>query len=262
MNLFFVLGAADVEMGFIEEALTAQGLPFAHATLKGMRVSAATAYKANGIDKLVPAGAQVVRVECEVLGLEASFVVDHHREGDPGFGLGAQHFYEGSSLGQVLTLLGKTPTQRQRISCAADHCLADAYKGLCPGIAPQEVLEFRIGTRAAFQGVSEQELGQKFAQAVQAIQTAETVTVAGETLAWLPNSHLFPEASEASARLGVPLMYRMPHRGLPNKEGNLFKVGIVGARPETVQQWMDNCGLEGVYGVPSRGYAGGHFLAA
>jgi hypothetical protein len=35
---------------------------------------------------------------------------------------------------------------------ASDHCLAAAYRGECPGVDPDELMRWRVETRAAFQG--------------------------------------------------------------------------------------------------------------
>lgn len=41
---------------------------------------------------------------------------------------------------------------------AADHCLAAAYRGECPGVDPDHLMAWRVKTRAAFQGRTVAEL--------------------------------------------------------------------------------------------------------
>ena len=36
-------------------------------------------------------------------------------------------------------------------SAAADHCLGAAYQGLCPGVDPDELMQWRVESRAKFQ---------------------------------------------------------------------------------------------------------------
>src|SRR5690606_27287468 len=40
------------------------------------------------------------------------------------------------------------------LAAAADHCLAAAYRGECPGVDPDELMRWRVETRAAHQGRS------------------------------------------------------------------------------------------------------------
>jgi hypothetical protein len=40
-----------------------------------------------------------------------------------------ERYLEGSSLGQVLRLVEREPSETQRLLAAADHCLTAAYQG-------------------------------------------------------------------------------------------------------------------------------------
>lgn len=107
----FVLGARDSEMLAIEQLLALAGEKTEFARVAdGTRVNLGTAYKAVSP---APAPGQVW-VECAngwptaadaPLGVT---VVDHHRDGDPGFGLPPEQFWEASSIGQVFEMISRS----------------------------------------------------------------------------------------------------------------------------------------------------------
>lgn len=250
---FFVLGAPDHEMQEIERVCKEEHIPYAYATVKGYMAHSYDAYKADGVStKTVPPGAKVVFVECAVLGLRCDDIIDHHQEGDPGFGKPPQEFYSGSSLGQFLTLIGKEPTQRQRVIAAADHCLTAAYQGLCPDITPEEVKAFREATRSKARSLPTSELQRQIDEATKQLQAAPKVEVAGVPVAWF-ESEPPNETSEASARIAMPYMY------VRKQEDGRMKAGIRSAPAKVVDFWIRNCGLGNVYGDPQRGFAGGYY---
>ena len=257
MGYFFVLGARDPEMEEVSRVLDAAGIKWASATAGGRTVNSAEAYQATGVSGLLPRGdRRLVFVECDVLGLEADDLCDHHTPGDPGYDRPPEQYYEGSSIGQVLTLLGIEPTQEQRIIAAADHCLAHAYRGQCPGVDPAELADWRERSRSARFGLTQEEIRARIRIATEALERAERIKIGDEWVAWIPDKSVAPyELAEASARAGTPIAYvshlteRSPYRA---------KCGILNAKPETVLAWMRDCGLEGVYGAPARGYAGGY----
>lgn len=255
-NHFFVLGASDPEMHEIERVLQQTRTPYAYAlTRRQKRVGASGAYKASHVSAPVPPGCLVVMVECHVPGLRCDHVIDHHSPGDPGFSMPPDQYLAGSSLGQTLELLGLEPTQEQRVICAADHCLTAAYKGLCPGVSSAEVSAYRLQSRAKNRNV---ELGRLLAEIDQArtvLECAPKVDIAGVPVAWVDSADDIPELSEASARFGVPMMYRRQE----SRQSSRMKVGIRGAPANVIAEWMQACGLTDVYGVPERGFAGGYF---
>src|SRR5690606_35947049 len=110
--------------------------------------------------------------------------IDHHRPGDPGYGRSPEEFLPASSIGQVWASLlrlrndgwdsplysgtgsvywndrrwyGDTPygqvdvPEALLLVAAADHCLAAAYRGECPGVDPDKLMQWRVETRAEFQ---------------------------------------------------------------------------------------------------------------
>lgn len=191
----WILGAPDPEMVHIEALLREQGKTVAYATYWGKRVTARNAYQADG--PVVSSG-HVYLVECDIPALHQTGVsitrIDHHREGDPGYGLGPDQFLPASSIGQVIAAIGvnefyRTHSDRWWITAsahddeegrlakiygdgwayhpdrgwrlgqgdtalyapadvilvaAADHCLAAAYRGECPGVDPDTLMQWRL----------------------------------------------------------------------------------------------------------------------
>ena len=258
MGYFFVLGARDPEMEEISRVLDAQGIKWANAVAKGRPVNSAEAYQATDITGLLPrAPRQLVFVECDVLGLDADNLCDHHNPGDPGYDRPPDEYLQGSSLGQVLGLLGQEPTHEQRIIAAADHCLTHAYRGECPGVDPQDLADWRERSRAARFGLTREEIQMRIRIATKALERAERIKVGDEWVAWFPDKSVAPyELAEASARAGVPIAY-ITHLNQARTEYRA-KCGIKNAQPETVRAWMRGCELECVYGSPVRGYASGY----
>lgn len=260
-NYIFVLGAPDPEMQEIERVLTEHGYPFVYATRgpSGKRVQASTAYGTRYVSGPVPVHThKVVFVECTVYGLHCDFVVDHHQEGDPGHSKLPHEYMQGSSLGQLLDLLGLEPTQAQRVICAADHCLTAAYRGECPGVSVEELAEFRLRSRAQNRQISPQDLQAQIEAARRVLEAAPRVDLGGVEVAWVPDAETIPELSEASARYNISHMYIQ-------REGPYsprIKAGLRGASAAAVRFWMRACGLTDVYGAPERGYAGGYYTPA
>src|SRR5690606_19221697 len=67
------------------------------------------------------------------------------------------------------------------LAAAADHCLAAAYRGECPGIAPDQLMRWRVKTRAAFQGRSVEELLADVERARAALQEAPSIDLGAGT---------------------------------------------------------------------------------
>lgn len=250
---FFVLGAPDHEMQEIRRICKEEGLGYAHATFGGAVVRSQEAYLANGIQGLLPKEpVTLVFVECAVAGLPCHEIIDHHQEGDPGYGKAPEQFLEGSSLGQFLKLIGKEPTPRQLIIAAADHCLTAAYQGQCPGIDPEELKAWREETRSRARGLPLEVLREQIGNAEHALATAPRLTMEDVEVAWF-ESDPPPEVSEASARLAMPYAY------VKQQDDGRVKSGIRSAPAKVIQFWMERCGLKSTYGDPQRGFAGGYF---
>ncbi len=147
MNETYVLGGDDMEMKAIEDILIERDIPYVYATIDGDRARRSMAY---AVDAPKPARGQVW-VECchkdytkrELESMRIG-VIDHHSEGDPGYGVPSSKFWECSSLGMVCDRLGVKKTTELAYIAAADHCLMKAYSNNCPGIKREDLLEFRL----------------------------------------------------------------------------------------------------------------------
>lgn len=265
----FVLGSNDPEMAAIEAAVTEEKHTVVYATVAGSRVHPGNAYKADPIDFgdcALTSATTVVLVECQPkyvvdssCTLESETrdiitkVVDHHRPIDPGFGKEAEEYLAGSSLGQVLSLLGKKPTTQQQYIAAADHCLSAAYQGRCPGVDPSILLRRRVLEKAKFQERKPSSVMTEVMYAVKILRKRHE-----ENPCRLP--HFFdpiPQMPEASALTGIPFTAMVEERG------GRKKIVLQGADAKTIRSWMDQYRSEGfeVYGDPVRGFAGAYVKA-
>jgi len=213
---------------------------------------------------------------------------DHHREGDPGWDVEPSRYWEGSSLGQVVEMLrgwGKLSGEVRsewRLVAAADHCLGAAYRGECPGVDVVRLRKFRLEERARFLMAQPERAPARRAverylphgerglpgwrRAVQRaldeaggqIAAAPRVTLGGWPVADIREEGIIAEAPEASARMGLPILYRSFLRGAGAGAGG---VGLLNARRETVEAWISGEGVAGEYrerkGNPGRGMAWG-----
>jgi hypothetical protein len=307
-DLVFVLGAQDPEMQVVSKLAGKFG-QVCMATKSGQPVRHAEAYLADGTSPDAGDGAEVVFVECAVVGLRG-VAIDHHRAGDPGYGLPPEAYWPASSLGQLVTFLlsrfganeimlrrlngsgpvlelveslpgefdaadrlpgpgdwrlvggvpvaktwiGETvhvaPAEWVRLVAAADHCLAHAYAGRCPGVDPDRLLDWRLTSRAEFQKISVEELKARVEAARQALKAAPRI-FDGRVADFREGT--VPELPEAAAREGIPFVAVLDERGQK-------KVVLQAASPDIVRAFMSGeivPGLSRVYGDPERGFAGG-----
>lgn len=295
-ELFFVLGARDPECAEIANVLEANNVPYGIAMVergkfynhgtnshfgslssrKGPeRVQTFNAYQASSIRTVIPLKGDntpdrvsVVLVEC---GMDVSsshilrgydFIrVDHHHPGDPGYELGPENYFEGSSIGQVCNLLGIEPSTRQRIIAAADHCLAAAYGGMCKGVDPEELLRTRVEIKCFHRNTTETKIVSDIHNAAEAIKQSKRITLFGEELADFMDFNVMssiPELTEASALLGIGIL-----KGAYIRDIDHYKYGIFSRNADVIQGWMSrtatgSLNLKNIYGSPSRGYAGGY----
>lgn len=290
----WILGASDPEMAAIETLLKQAGEQVAYAMVGSNRVYPGNAYKAATLPEY-PAGPfdEVILVECgftepdqffglvfgETGGHGKVTVVDHHRPGDPGYGKPPEEYMEASSLGQVAKLLGCQPADEcRRMIAAADHCLEAAYRGRCPGVDPEALMQWRVETRAAFQK-------RPIAEVLRDVENARSILLkavlpipggtggcsecnysAGGCLECNYSGGQFPEFAdlrdqqipelpEAAAREGIPFISTVH-----DKDGRQ-KVVLQAASAELVQKFLAGTlvkGLTNYYGDPARGFAGGY----
>ena len=139
------------------------------------------------------------------------------------------------------------------VVAAADHNLVHAYSGQVPGVDPEAVAEFRIRSRAEFQGVEPDVIRQRVEDAMKALESAPRMDMGGVPVADLMDRNV-PELPEAAARTGTPFL------SIVNTK-NGRKVGLMSASAEAVRYFMEkfapSLGLTGIYGDPDRGFAGG-----
>jgi len=294
----WVLGAPDPEMQEIEKVLTTLGAVVRYAAVDGRRVHPGNAYKATGVlGGGIAAPDQVIYlVECDLpLPGKVAVVVDHHHPGDPGYGRPPEEFLAGSSLGQVLEILGLEATEGQRLAAAADHCLEAAYRGRCPGVDPDALANWRAASRAAFQKRETSAVLADVERARAILRAGRQVMVAGiylrdlrpgsvrgevpcgehgpacpglllagheedGTARWTDRPGCWgdvPELPEAAAREGEAFL-AIPKPGPDGRR----KLVLQAAAPAVVAEFLRDDGpfayLSGRYGDPARGFAGGY----
>lgn len=174
----FALGADDPEMSAIECLLRQAGQKVYYAaTEDGRRVTPATAYTATSVvdekgNQFFNQDGALLLVECDFPTAIPAGRCDHHRPGDGGYGKPPAEFWQASSVGQVCALVGVEPTPELLMVAAADHCLAAAYAGQCPGVDPAGLAEFRIRQRAEFQKREVSELRAEMEAALKLLREA------------------------------------------------------------------------------------------
>lgn len=264
-GVMFVLGAADPEMRAIESLLMLHGVPLVHAAVAGKRVYPANAYKAS----LPPAARAVLArqgrvylVECLAAAAPGALRIDHHHQGDPGYGHPPAQYWQASSLGQTVAALTNdlgiavTITPEMRMTAAADHCLGAAYRGECPGVDPGALLRWHVAARAAYE--------QRSANAV--LQDVETTR---GTLQMAPRVELKAGLYAADVR-GLPVAELLLAAARDSQcclsavtaRDGRTKIGCLVGSPAQVsafmQSWAPAHQLVDIYGDPVRGFAGAY----
>lgn len=282
MQFFFILGAPDAEMSAIETALANHGISYAYATNGDTRVR--PGQRADGTSAPIPDGAEVVAVE--VAGPWGSPQVDHH-EGHPLASAPPSEYWEASSIGQVFRLLGICPSLVDLATAAADHCLAAAFAGQCPGVdlTPgsaqyQHIVYERRGVFAP--GMSLEEFDgylQRAAATLRAAPPELTLDPSGNVRSLLHLPCDGPAASGTgeiypSDAMFLPLVASMVGLGyvapIIRADGRrALRMGGCGigtaAGPEPITRFkefalahgaIDGAAPDNIYAVPARGFAG------
>jgi hypothetical protein len=99
----------------IARVLEREAIGYCCAATHGRGVRSREAYHATGTTQVLPRSQGLVFVACSVTGLASDIIIDHHNEGNPGYGMPPARFREGSSLGQSLALLGLEPSDQRLI---------------------------------------------------------------------------------------------------------------------------------------------------
>jgi hypothetical protein len=265
----FVLGADDPEMRRIEELANLLGYLTVYAQKDGKRVHPGNAYAADNTSD-IPTGFKVVFVECQIEGVEPDFVIDHHNEGDPGYGKGPELYWEASSIGQLYEYLSlETVPDKDRVLAAMDHCLNAAVKGGCPGIVRWRVLDIKTRMIAELTGLTEGEVRKMIGRYIDLIRQVNSIHEFGYALLFDQKVIIIPDtgigytaeyltAQVAGVVQGVPIIICSREN-----EGDMLRYHFCGdTTPETVEgfvKWAkDLKGLIRIYSNPQRGYAGGY----
>ena len=271
-NTIVIFGGSDTESAEARLVATAAGLTIGTATAEGKPVHAGNAYKADGY--LVDAGSaegltQAIIFECNPASagsLEVIAKCDHHNPGDSGYGKGADEFFQASSLGQLMTLLGQEPTERQLLIAASDHCPAAAYNGLCPGIDPEAFRTHRLAEKVVFYATQPKlaykadpaALEATIVAAVTKLQAAPLV----DSVRDLRTAGFTDELPEAALRIGEAYMAEIDDTDRDRQPTGNRKIVLGGhTTPEAVTAFMawgnslpNKVGA--AYGNPTRGFAG------
>jgi hypothetical protein len=134
---------------------------------------------------------------------------------------------------------------------ASDHCLAAAYRGECPGVDPDTLMQWRVESRAAFQGRSAEAIMADVERARAALQSAPQVDSLPGRVADF-RSGTIPELPEAAAREGIAFLATVADR-----DGRK-KIVLQCATPEQIDAFLREHPAQDKYGDPARGFAGGY----
>lgn len=218
-NVTAVLGARDTEMDEIEAILRGHSIRVEHATRNGVRAMNTQVYIADP-PATGPDCDEVWFVECggnalnRWAGTTPVRVLDHHRETDPGYEIDYTRYFEGSSIGQVVTALyertydleNRTATtvhregrlyihprygadakaalvqpvaKKHKIIAACDHCLLHAWAGRCYGVTAQQVCDHRLEKEVRRKRTSLEVVEQNFDLVLDKIKNLPRIRVCG-----------------------------------------------------------------------------------
>src|SRR5690606_24161844 len=104
-------------------------------------------------------------------------------------------------------------TPEIRLVAAADHCLAAAYRGECPGVDPEELMQWRAESRARFQRRPVEAVLADVERARAALREAPVVSLAEGIHARDLRGQQIAELPEAAAREGLCFIAALDERG-------------------------------------------------
>lgn len=279
--ILVIFGGSDHEEQAARKVCKDHDIWTATATVNGTKCHAGNAYQANGyvIDGATDFnvdGADCIIFECNAAAAGGQEVVgrcDHHNPGDPGYALGPDRFWEASSLGQLCSILGVSPTEGLLMVAAGDHCPAAAYKGLCPGVDAQKFKTHRIAGLATawLAGVSPTDGYPIYADDSEQVEKA--IDFATKLIRLAPESSFvgvkdlrqygkIDQLPEAALIAGYAYISQIPDTDRDGNPTGNVKINLGGDNsPETVKavmEWLNRhpSGMAPAYGVPSRGFAG------
>ncbi|MEX6780337.1 hypothetical protein [Pseudomonas aeruginosa] len=253
-RVVFALGASDPELVSIQYMLRKAGYSCALAYRRGKRCVSSNAYQADALSRRVEAARQVVWVECRTpdYNSDRDLIVDHHNEGDPGFAAPPASYWEGSSIGQVASLIGGKHSDFKLVA-ASDHCLSAAMRGECPGVDPKELMAWRITARSAMAKIQPWVLRRRIERASERVLELPRLNLGGVLIAD-GSFDSTPELRDAAALVQIPILTTR------KTSSGQIKIGLYGAEPDVVAVWLSSMRAADVvdhaYGNPHREYAG------
>jgi len=288
----YILGSMDVEMAAIQTLLKEEKCLVVMATTDGFNgVRSSGAYSAA--EEPSPS---TVWIECaplegkSLIESTGAVLIDHHHQGDPGFHLGPENYMSAASIGQLLYFMVRngykpawkssvTPENdgyiysrdavslvyqgtkylvpmRYRYLAAADHCLANAYKGACPAINIEDLKRWREETSAAFKECTVSAIVTLLEETKEMLLKCPKIMLGNHEVIDARHTYL-KNMNEAAARLGMPVL---ASRCFFKKDGE--KITIQATNPDLIafflNEWGPGIGLTGLYGSEHRGIAGGY----
>lgn len=257
----FVLGGSDSEMKHIEFAIVEAGHEVVKAEINGIRVTRGQAYRADYPSPKIGD----VWVECQHVDYTKTemyslgiTIVDHHYEGDPGYGKPPEEYWEASSIGQVYNILGLESDYEARMIAAGDHCLYAAYHSMCPGIDKEDFKSYRMSYFGS--NSRPKKFASEFGSAIMLAKSCETIKLGDLTvvdLTPMTETH-YSWLADISCLLNMKFVTIQPH---PKKEGvtkyfvgNLSRKEIKYFVKELIHELGDE--VITVYGDPTRQFAG------
>ena len=285
----FILGAKDPEMDAIDAMLMRAYSPYLSTAIHALsqhkgptRVTHKDAYEArvNASFGMNDEEDTVVLVECDGLFMTGRnvrrIVIDHHRQGDPGFDKPPAEYWEGASIGQLAMFLENECVRRDgsriprdlldtpynRLVAAIDHARFWAVRGECPGIDAIEA-QFESKRQIAEQfGVSAFAVTSLARSYYDVLATAPTIRIGGRPVKDVRFAELgegysfdFLVLQEAAMLLGVPYISLQIRPG--STTVFLNRVDDPATVEAFMKDWAPKEGLQKIFGVPLRGYAGG-----
>lgn len=261
-----IFGGADHEEAAARGLARKFDCVLATATEAGKKVAASNAYKADGFQ--VDEGdfaeiTQVVIFECARAAageLNVVAVCDHHNPGDLGFNLGANLFWQASSLGQLYNFLA-VPEELKMIA-AGDHCPADAYAGKCPGVDPVKFYNFRLEEKVKFYATSNPKTADEIRAMIETAKQKLLDAPVVDGVRDLRTAGKIDELPEAALSIGEAYMASLPDTDRDRKLTGNTKYVLGGhTTPEAVIKFMEWGNslpnkVGKAYGNPVRGFAG------
>jgi len=296
-NMFFLLGAKDPEMIGIEEILTELNLEFEYATVSGVQCNPTNAYQA---DNILPKGKNYVFIECRHIVksgisidhhnendygyslnyskfLDASsigqlfkFLVKNNiAEAKENLALSITYeidsaeddfyFLDNQWLLNIDNYAIIIPEHIVTMS-AIDHCLSDAYKGLCLGVNSKNIFREQVNGIGKKFNLDKKSLSYKIKQYNYYLKNNNTSNIID-----LTDINLGIGYSLDYLLLRELSLYSNKSIAIKTKNDKFeenYKLMLIGLSYIQVSNFLkeskyESFNLSNVFGVPARGYAGG-----